>query len=559
MRTNREEPFSNMKSMTAPMLPCLFPLLVGAVGHALAASPLKEGTAGGYFMLNRETVEENYDGGYSFYTAAWPLQADYPGRAFQSGLFGTWMSPQTDQQPPDGMKLYTKIEGGLGWWRNTEFATTTPKFHMGGVALNFSDIANGPGTGKGTWEDPKGLYGVAQLSNRLLFPPDGLNLRQGTCGELFGYGYLALPLAEAKARTAGKEVPTGSQCWTLFLGTANFKGPVAFFTPYFWSRATVNDPRLAGMFFDTRPSQPNKPISMETQTIRCVQADAATGKAYLRLAETRFPIGPDGKSVIMHRHTVYERSALWDGMKRWFEGGPPVDGAIGAKGSRLVGFRGNGKLAWRVRFPGMATEEQVPLGTDFVKTTAADPATLVLEWDMNLARRKRTEHGDLVVIPEFYRFDPPAPGKAGAGQAIPVPAAEVPAETKLADVRFERPANDRPSEPKLTPEASASCWKSPGPKAGPFHAEPGDGTVVTYYWYRFADQPALLNADMTPEERENMQKRVEAIHRHWPIDRNYLAPPTVGKTAEIAPALIVTPPPGMEFGYVPIATGQSHK
>ena len=133
-------------------------------------------------MLNRETVEEAYDGGFSFYAAAWPLQARYPGRAFQSGLFGTWMSPQADKQPPDGMKLYTKIEGGLGWWRSTEFATTTPKFHMGGVGLNFSDIANGPGAGKGTWQEPQGLYGVAQLSNRLLFPPDGLNLKQGAQG-----------------------------------------------------------------------------------------------------------------------------------------------------------------------------------------------------------------------------------------------------------------------------------------------------------------------------------------------------------------------------------------
>lgn len=145
------------------------------------------------------------------------------------------------------------------------------------------------------------------------------------------------------------------------------------------------------------------------------------------------------------------------------------------------------------------------------------------------------------------------------GKWTPVPATDVPAETKLADVRFERPAKDRPSKPLLTLNDPASSWKSPGPKAGPFHAEPGDGTVVTYYWYRFADQPALLNADMTAEERENMQKRVEMIHRHWPIDRKYLAPPTVGKTADIAPALIVTPPMGLESGYVPLATQQAYK
>jgi hypothetical protein len=80
---------------------------------------------------------------------------------------------------------------------------------------------------------------------------------------------------------------------------------------------------------------------------------------------------------------------------------------------------------------------------------------------------------------------------------------------------------------------------------------------VTYYWYRFADQPALLNADLTDAERETLQQRVEKLHRHWPIDRDYLAPPTVGKLAEIDQALIVTPPAGLEVGYVPIATRQA--
>ena len=30
---------------------------------------------------------------------------------------------------------------------------------------------------------------------------------------------------------------------------------------------------------------------------------------------------------------------------------------------------------------------------------------------------------------------------------------------------------------------------------------------MTYYWYRFVDQPALLNADLTDQEREDLQTR----------------------------------------------------
>ena len=87
----------------------------------------------------------------------------------------------------------------------------------------------------------------------------------------------------------------------------------------------------------------------------------------------------------------------------------------------------------------------------------------------------------------------------------------------------------------------------------------GDGSVVTYYWYRFADQPALLHADLTAQEREAMQARVEKLHRNWTKDRDYLAPPKIGILAELDPAVIVTPPKGLETGYVPIVTRQAAK
>jgi hypothetical protein len=96
----------------------------------------------------------------------------------------------------------------------------------------------------------------------------------------------------------------------------------------------------------------------------------------------------------------------------------------------------------------------------------------------------------------------------------------------------------------------------PGPKAGPYSVELGDGSRLTYSWYRFADQPALLNADMTSEDRELLQKRVELIHAQWKKDREYLPPPTHGELAELDPALIVTPPEGLDVGYVPIVTRQ---
>ena len=529
--------------------------LVGAAGDwsAQAGDQIQKGEMAGYLIVPHEKVPETYNAGYSMYVAAWPLLDQYPGQRFQTGLFGTWMFARKDPPPP--IKLYSDIEGGLGWWRDTEFGTETPKFIMGGVAPNFSEWANGPGAGKGRdWAQPKGKYGIAQLSPWLLWPPDGLNLKQGTCGELFGYGYLPLPLTPAKTTTAGKDIATGDQSWTLFLNTRNFKGPVAFFTPYFWSAGAVAEPRFRGMLLDSGPSNPNRAVQMETQHVPSIQAVDSKGETYARIAPTFFPCATNGESRLVHRITSYSKQALWDSVKTWFGGGAEASGAILPEGAVLHQFTGKGGATWRIYPDGTPKEEKSPLAwNSFATPMAADSNTFGYRWDLKVVKQTESKNGPLVKLPEYFHLV-----KSGAKpQWVPVRAEDVPAETDLTKARFDRP--ERRPKAYVTPEDAASCWKKPGPKAGPFQAHPGDGSVVTYYWYRFADQPAMLNADMTAQEREALQACVEKLHRSWKKDRDYLPPPAFGKLAELDPALIVTPPPGLEAGYVPIVTKQAAK
>ena len=49
------------------------------------------------------------------------------------------------------------------------------------------------------------------------------------------------------------------------------------------------------------------------------------------------------------------------------------------------------------------------------------------------------------------------------------------------------------------------------------------------------------------------------LHRAWAKDREYLPPPTIGKLADLDPGVLVTPPKGLEVGYVPIVTRQAAK
>ena len=200
-------------------------------------------------------------------------------------------------------------------------------------------------------------------------------------------------------------------------------------------------------------------------------------------------------------------------------------------------------------------EKRAPMATNaFMSAKASDPLTFRFQWSGDLVTTKETKDGSLVVLPEYY--DLVKNNENENGTWVAVAPDDVPAETGLDKVSFRRPV-ERAPRAYVTPDDAESCWKKPGPAAGPFKVKIGDGSTVTYYWYRFADQPALLNADLTDRERETLQQRAEKLHRHWPRDRDYLAPPTVGELAYIDPALIVTPPKGMEVGYVPIATRQA--
>lgn len=531
----------------------------------------EKGEMSGYMLVPVERVPEEFNAGFSLYAAAWPVVERYPGSNFQTGLFGTWMFAQYargadgKQDPNDKPgNMYSDIEGGLGWWRDTRFATKTPKFIMGGVAPDFSAWANGPGAGKGRdWKNPLGKYAVAQLSPWVVWPPDGLNLAQGTCGELFGYGYVPLPLVEAKpAREINgqAQAATGDNCWTLFLNTANFKGPVAFFTPHFWAENILTRPELAGKLLDTRASDPNKAFQMETQWVPAsIAAETADGTTYARVAPTSFPVDASGRTVVLHRLTSYTRAALPDAVRAWFAGGSPASGALDPAAAHVQRFKSGGGSTWRIF--GEKTDKDERRDIDwraFGTPVAHDEYSYGYTWNEALVKpvdEAAEGRGPRVRLPEYFRLTP-REGKKPLWTAVD--AKDVPSETGLAKLRFNTP-REKGEGAYVTPEEADSPFKKPGPVAGPFETTLGDGSTVTYAWYRFADQPAMLNAGLTDAEREEAQRRVELIHRAWTKEREYIAPPTTGSLASLDAALLVTPPAGLEAGYVPIAIKQERK
>ena len=52
----------------------------------------------------------------------------------------------------------------------------------------------------------------------------------------------------------------------------------------------MKKPEWAGKLLDSRPGQPNKPISMETAYVPAAVFEGAKGESYLRTASTLFPV-----------------------------------------------------------------------------------------------------------------------------------------------------------------------------------------------------------------------------------------------------------------------------
>ena len=132
-----------------------------------------------------------------------------------------------------------------------------------------------------------------------------------------------------------------------------------------------------------------------------------------------------------------------------------------------------------------------------------------------------------------------------------VSAKEVPEETGLLSKEFKLAG---PGKPYTSP--SVGAWSNPGPVHGPLTVNLVDGSMVTYSWYRFVDQPSFQQYDWSEDKKARLQSFIEKLHENWPIDRDYMAPPSSGSLATLDPALLVTPPGGLEVGYVPIVTRQ---
>jgi hypothetical protein len=521
----------------------------------------------GYSTLKRP---EGFGAGIGFYTAVWPL-VERPLAGFQIGLPGNWITPDNPDNKdipccpqgtiartwtprgPTWSSVFQTQEGGLGYWRGNRYHYGSPKFSMNGVPDCYNSEIASPG-----WPFfyraealPDDQLGIAQLSNRIVVPPDGITFEGDLGGKFLGYTHMMLPLTEARPGPP----PTGNQSWTLFLNSENFKGPVAFYIPEMWSRLSKEYKAIEGMGLDARPGTMGGGGAMEINTVPSFEMSDQNGDLYIKIPQLQFPVNEQGQSILVQDVTYYSKAALFDYLLEWKKGGKAYSGKF------------DESHAWKPELTprAISLDQGASLNNggkkitgleNILQTTITETNAFGLQWKEN----ELTKAGQ---FPQYF--------KQAGDQRVAVRPESVP--ESLRKMEFAKAGSEShyinwrdgngivegnfridKSLPYSTPGSGA--WVNPGPASKAYSVMLKDGSTVTYQWYKFVDQPSFQSLGWSKGEKDALQKFVEQIHQTWTIDREYMAKPSTGKLVAIDPALIVSPPQGMEFGYVPIVTKQ---
>ena len=541
--------------MTVHSVQVLLHLLLAAVPHvalhAIQSTPSEVGIRHdglhGYIGSHAKSAPEAYRYGAGFHAAVWSL-IEEPVGGFQIGLPSAWILPEhsdNDTEPlcPPGTiardnwpergptygSVFQTMEGGLGYWAGNRFHYGSPKFSMNATPDCYNTEIATPGWPffRSTRPLPDDLLGIAQLSNRLLLPPDGLPFSGRPMGEYLGYAYLALPLTEPSDHPQ----PTGANSWTLFLDAENFKGPVAYYLPETWSRISREYPFDEGRGLDARVGAGAVAGSMEINTVPQLVSRAADGSIYSRIPQLQFPVDDRGRTHLVRDVTLFSNASLYDAILAWRRGGDMPSGVCAPEtvfkpeiGTHDITYRQQGEVIEGIN--------------QLARPAVFEGNIFGLQWPP-------TPGAQTARFPScFHSVD---------GVRTVVDPAEVPEDTQLLSAQFPAP-NPRPAPYDALPLKGA--WAEPGPVGRVQRVRLLDGSLVTYAWYRFIDQPVFQQYTWSDEKRARLQSLIESIHRHWPIDRQYLPPATGGSLARFDPGLLVTPPVGLEHGYVPIVVRQ---
>jgi hypothetical protein len=526
----------------------LDPQVIQVAQGALSEANVADGSPSFYVNSWIDRIPNKFRSGFGWYSTAWPL-TDTVIEWMQLGLSGSWITPNNESEPDSiaqkvcanaaewvradtvnngsrGFDLIQTIEGSLGWWAYQKFKTVMPKFTIGPVQDCYSNQLQGPGWnffGYALGEDPtpRDKTGLVQISNRMLIPPDGLTLEPDYSGAQIGYSWMSLPLPTFNH--AYNNV-AGNRSWTMFVNSKNFKGPLVFIAPQFFADGLVRNPIQKGLTLDVKGGRLGS-LAAEWASIPFYKYTDTAGTIYTKIPGLEFPVDTNGNLALSRNLTAYGSSAISNAFRRALASGSALPRSTNAAGIFTPLLNAQSPKVY---------QEGKRLG-NLSNLLAVNVFESRAAYGFRMGGDTR-----LVKLPQYY--------KEVGSRRIAIKESEAP----IALVNAEFGSLMQTSSHIYQ---APSWWQQSPAASGDLTADLRDGSQVTYRWYKFVDQPSLQRFEMNAAEKAAIQSAIEKMQREW-SNFAMMKKPTSGTLVSFDEGLLVTPPKGLEIGYVPIVVEQ---
>jgi len=372
--------------------------------------------------------------------------------------------------------------------------------------------------------------GLAQVSNQMLMLPDGLTF---DVEGMVGVSYVHTPLGKVNASDS-------RNFWTVVLDTENFAGPLAYFLPEFWAlrpRGYEKETAHLGDYSNC-PALSQGGCAFEWNTLETYKASNGVYK----MPKMTLPYH-NGRSVLMMGNRFFEDDKFIT---------DPIEEALktGTLNASTIMPTGSGAARQcPENHPGDAV-----FNVDKGKSVSVGQTRTTMEEDECVWSVKL--HDTAGTTPSCG-----ADGDCAFPQYVdanlqPIPESDAPEELRKQEFRTK--SGDGKYD-QIT-DRGRSCLTSPGPASETLYCaqtlKGGESsTWVAYKWYKFVDQPGLQQAHLSSAERAYLQGRIETLHKMQGRTTRWMtAKRAVDEgLAVVDEATLVSPPEGMEHGYVPIA------
>ena len=536
----------------------------------------------------------------------------------QFGQWGQWIGNDAHHAGP-----FNSIEGGL-FVADKMGRSYYPKY-MASAATHLYSGTSDTGGGWGFYERRIScdVLGRVTLSNKMLVPPHLISFDEDQeafeddGGISVGTSWAALPIIGNEFGAVSPGDSPGLLTWTFVIDSANYSGPLIAYTPQHWSLRmarwnalemlndvfswavgdSIADPSGQALvdflndeitetemltkiqnqtWYKDWWADPNKthgvspaeryvPIGIEMPPVPLFAMEEE-GKTFIKSYPPQVPNAFDQEPIAQNIQTfdaklisafteTFKSTAKDSSWEKTFQDlGIPMHVERNERTGPLVEFFGL-KVMGEDYYDGSTINFNIPL----LAATQNGETSIVIDWT-SIPKADRQ-------IASYY--------EVVGDNIIGVTEAEVPETLRLLDYgNLENPTNlqnhfdniDLPADDTF----NTDCWVCEDPAGCDkeiLQTTLDDGSVISYRWYRFIDQPVFSNMKReypefyTESYLADLQTTMENMHRNWDGSENLLERPADQARfhlAEIDHGLILAPPAGKEVGWVPIVTQVEH-